>query len=487
MTPAILRSALGRPRLAVIASLVGITLASTDERWGSVPGIQAKEPPPGIVDIERFGARPNDGLDDTRAIQRALDRPGSREVVIGRGSYLVSGIVVRRPVRLHLARAARLVLANESNRSVVSLASPRASLVGGVIDGSRAGQSNGRWRGAIEVTADDVEVRGVRVSTSYGIGILVRGANRALITESDVRKSGNIGIFAEAVGSVPIRGLTLIDNVVDRIGEGVDIQEGGIKVHGVDDSPARVDSVLVKDNIVRMPVRPRDQSAIGIELWGNVRRGRVVGNRTYGGSMGISLDNTVGRVENNVVSAPGLFGIELASSTRSTVYGNTVMCQGVTSKGIVLANQSPTSNRIAFNTVSACIDRGIQANGGSDGLAVIGNTVIGPSAFLVEVIASRSVIVSGNELDGIDQSGTGIVIDEARQVAIEGNRFCRIGKTGVRIYADSNIVLDGIVIEDNVFHRVQRPLSVELSGGATLGPGVVIGPNERKREPCPPA
>lgn len=483
MTAAIMRSVVGRRRLAVIASLVGISVASTDERWGSVPG-EAKGTPPGIVDIERFGARPNDGIDDTRAIQRALDRPGTREVLIGRGSYLVSGIDVRRPVRLRLARSARVVLAKESNRSVVSLVSPRASLVGGVIDGSRAGQSDGRWGGAITVTADDVEVREVRVANSYGIGILVRGADRARITKSAVRQSGNIGIFAEAVGSVPILGLTVIDNVVDRTGEGLDIQEGGIKVHGVHDSPAVVDSVLVKDNIVRMPGRPRDQSAIAIELWGNVRRGHVAGNSTYGGSMGISLDNTIGRVENNVVSAPGLIGIELASSIRSTVSGNTVMCQGVTSKGIVLANQSPTSNRIAFNTVSACIDRGIQANGGSDRLAVIGNTVIGPSSFLVEVIASRSVVVSANELRGNAPSGAGIVIDEATQVAIEGNRFCDTGKTGVRIYADADIVLDGIVVEDNVFHRVERSLSVELSGGATLGPGLVLGPNERRGWPC---
>src|SRR5690606_37610465 len=100
---------------------------------------------------------------------------------------------------------------------------------------------------------------------------------------------------------------------------------GGIKVHGHPSGPYAVTGTRINDNTVRMPSDPTNATAICIEVWGGSPHSTIVGNTTFGGSMGISNGGAdYSTITGNTIHEPKSIGIECAVFAYGTVTGNTI-------------------------------------------------------------------------------------------------------------------------------------------------------------------
>ena len=421
-----------------------------------------------LVNVRDYGAIGNGKTDATAAIQKALNHGVGKRVVAPAGTYLVRQLVITTRTTLALASGATLLLAPETNDTLLRVRAAGAKVTGGgTLDGNRSQNSRGS---GIKVSADGVTIDNVRIVNTRNYGIYAANVNGLHISRALVTGTGYIGILAEATSGA-LTNTVIERSRVDRSTEGASIVEGGVKVHR---SGGAVSGVRISSNTVLMPQGPQDQSAIAIETWGGVSGAVVQNNVTTGGSMGISLSRTTnGSVVGNAVSGMSLYGIELASSSSTSVSGNTVRCGGYTPKGIVLTNQDPANDTISGNVVEGCTTRGIQLNHGSNGAQLVGNRINQSQGYAIEVVSSRNVAIANNMVDGGGTAQKALLVNASSDMDVRGNTFSNMSQNGVLLYGAYTVVLDQITIVSNTFSRTNVAYGTQLSGGATLGTVVV--------------
>jgi len=227
-----------------------------------------------------------------------------------------------------------------------------------------------------------------------------------------------------------VNGIVSDNYIEDCTGEGIFIWDVG----GTDP-----DNLLVANNFIDTV------AGTGIRLV-EADRAQVLGNQILRGvtaaTNGIYLnDCDFSKVMDNLVydwdANAGMDGINVTSSARVTVHGNTVML--TTSEGIVLSGT--TSSSVCYNYTFTTGLEGILASNGSDDCQINGNWVDTPGSHGIYANGDR-VQVSMNRISG----GTGAGVPGINLAGCN-----TVGCVGNWIYDfDANNVCDGIYMDDCV-------------------------------------
>lgn len=143
-----------------------------------------------VVNASTTGAIPNDNIDDTKAIQKAIDSvaaSGGGSVVLNSGDYNVNpdtSIWLKSNVTLSMASTAKLIAkaSNQSRYYVIKCIKIRnAKIIGGQIIGDRDTHigTSGEWGMGIGLyECDTMLIKNIQISKCWGDGIVV-GARSA--------------------------------------------------------------------------------------------------------------------------------------------------------------------------------------------------------------------------------------------------------------------------------------------------------------------
>lgn len=179
----------------------GCLLGPAAAGWGPLAATMSRP----SVDVRRFGARGNGVVDDTPAVQKAIDSlPASGGVVqVPAGRYLIDPVrSVRLRSNVHLRMAPGAVLAarpNSAARAYVLLAEgvQGATISGGKIIGDRDAHlgTSGEW----------------------GHGIMIRGSSRVTVRDVDISRCWGDGISIGARGRTGEAGVPSTDILIDHV------------------------------------------------------------------------------------------------------------------------------------------------------------------------------------------------------------------------------------------------------------------------------
>lgn len=404
----------------------------------------------GVFNVQNptYGAVGDGVADDTTAIHAARTAAGTGGTVFfPAGIYKVNGLAANLAGQTWVLAAGATIRA-VTTQTAITISAANISLKGlaetSIIDGNSVGSTAGS---TLYVTSagTDVTVSSLGFINCAGIGINCQG-DRVTIDDNQVTNSGNAGIFLSNVA-----GSNLVAPTVSR--NRISVASGlayGIQSHvnptGVIYRPRFL------GNDVSLPATAT--SGIGIELYGGNSYGAVVGNTVEGSQIGISVDLGPSiAVTGNSVHGAYNYGIELASSTRSTVTGNSIDGNALTNTGVSVSNTAGGWNTVTGNAISNLLansGKGVFAqNVAGNATAVIGNTI---SAY-------RPVSISG-------QSGHTIV----------GNSLTVVG-TGTLVGVDLDTVTNSTVAYNTISGGTNAAVNVFTGtmNGLIVGPNILLG------------
>ncbi len=296
--------------------------------------------PANTVDVRNFGAKPDDGQDDTSAIQAALDslQPG-QWLVFPAGTYQHSRrLTVRKPGTVLWSQGATLHATNAQDQAVM-LAADGASIYGFTLTAVTGSRLTAPWQSRIAVF-DRVDrttplrgnvIRGNRVvnggpagsataNSASSAGIFVFRAEGFVVAGNEVRRSLSDGIHVTA-GS---RNGRVIGNTVRETGDDMIAMVSYLKsghwqtetaqslasTHAGQRDQQLVRNVLVADNDVEGQYWGRGISVVGgaditirdnriarTTLAAGVLLAREASYLTWGVSNVLVQDNTISQVQ----------------------------------------------------------------------------------------------------------------------------------------------------------------------------------------------
>lgn len=143
-------------------------------------------------EVRHYGAVGNGVVDDTEALQLAIDRAsasGGGRVLVPAGGYRCRTVELRSNVELHLAPGSRLIADPEHQGDLVVLHGQRnVAITGtGLIDAGDAALA------AVVITdSDEIDLRGPRVAggSVAGTGIVIAGSRGVTIDGCRIRAAG---------------------------------------------------------------------------------------------------------------------------------------------------------------------------------------------------------------------------------------------------------------------------------------------------------
>ena len=195
-----IRRKLNHKVLAAAASLAlsVVTLpASASNWWTATPHISIGS---AVVNVRHFGAMGNGSMDDTKAIQAAIDAlpESGGTIIVPNGTYMIDalkGISLRSHDRLSLASGAALkAIGNSERRSwVVKVWNVNnVEIVGGGVIGERyshRGTSGGEWGYGINISSSDkVYVHDITIQDCWGDGLLIGalGSGKGMVEATNI-------------------------------------------------------------------------------------------------------------------------------------------------------------------------------------------------------------------------------------------------------------------------------------------------------------
>lgn len=442
--------------------------------------------PPGRRDViyaDDFGMVPGSSRDMTDPFLRAQDRAidAGKVLVIPPGTYDITNASFLAGINL-LGFGRHTVLRRSDS------ASPHVLLVDAVevvienlaIDGNAA-LAGATGSGSITITADDVTLRRVWVSNMHAHGIRVVAASNVLIDDCTVISATDDGagiVYHGGGGGSTETFFTVRDCFVDKSGadDGAGIatalnQAGANVLRGIEISRNRVFGA---------------SGAICIETFtGGVDDFTsdlmVVNNRTFGGTMGISVPHTRGGViQGNVdrwdgtLPGTGSWGLEIIGCIGTSVTGNAVYGRDV---GVTLNSSSHCT--VSDNTL---VDIGVVNSDATSFAIVMSDAVSQPEAnqivnnniyntFAHGIVVrgdAGGYIVADNLIDGIGAAGDA-AIQYGGAGGTSGDLNCRgntIRNSAVGIRFEGAVSFTGIVADNNMNETVTTPF--ELASGANV-------------------
>ena len=291
-----------------------------------------------VLNVHNFGASGNGVMDDTAAIQAAIDAlPSSGgTIVVPDGTYMinaVTGISLRSHTRLSLSSSTYLkAIPNSSDRYNVVKAWKvnNVEIVGGHIFGERSKHhgSAGEWGYCINISgSSNVYVHNVSVADSWGDGILVGGSGwgSKMVPSNYVTLNGVTGTNNRR------QGLTITpSNKVYVVNSSFTGSNGTYPQAGVDIEPqtqGNVSQVRLENTTLS------NNAGNGLEVHNNVNglslyKVTAQNNKGFGVYTG---DPTNVSITNSDLSENYLFGVSISASTSYvTIANNTIEWNGDT-------------------------------------------------------------------------------------------------------------------------------------------------------------
>lgn len=316
------------------------------------------------LNVADFGARPDDAVDDTAAINRALAQaqPGD-EVRLAQGVYVISGALTPKSgAKLLGAGREASVLCDGGGDDHVMIRLEKVENVE-VADlaldgaGQQAVQQGILASGSKNLTLHRLAIRSLAKTSGWGPhGILFsKEATDSLIADNEIT---SIGLKSEWGGGVRLAHGSarnrVLNNVIAATGRGGVLAGVGC------------DHLVVRGN----KISGSGGEGLGIEMWGGCPFALIEDNVI---DHWLSIDDSSGSaIRRNVVSdKSGVFkhiGLELVSSSECVFTDNVV--DGGADIGISISNKKPKNHIYwANNTVRGASTWGAQLQGDEGGAA----------------------------------------------------------------------------------------------------------------------
>jgi polygalacturonase len=358
-----IRGTFNRKVLASAASLalsVAALPASATNWWTQTPSVSIGS---AVVNVRNFGAMGNGSMDDTKAIQAAINAlPSSGgTIIVPNGKYMINaleGISLRSHTRLSLASGAALkAIGNSANRSwVVKVWNVNnVEIVGGGIIGERYSHhgNTGEWGYGINISSSDkVYVHDITIQDCWGDGLLIG----ALGSGKDMVMATNVTLNRVKSKNNRRQGMSITPaNRVYVVNSSFTGTNGTAPQAGIDIEPrsqgwasqVRLENTSLSDN-----------EGNGLEVHHNVdaltlNKVTIENNKGFGVYTGGPKNVTV---NNSTLSQNYLFGVDLsADTTYVTIANNTINYNGdawfyAHNKSIFTKSASPRDIDIASTT-----------------------------------------------------------------------------------------------------------------------------------------
>jgi hypothetical protein len=450
------------------------------------------------VSVRDTGAVGNATVDDTAAIQRALNT--GRAVVCHTGdTYSVSGGLVSNVAGQLIDFTGCVVQLrdNATAKGILRLNGEGSSVMGGTWDlnaaraGADAEDGYGTW--AVLLAANRTSAERLHVRNSNGIGIKgAAGISFAAVRHCRTEGTRVFAIYFDAAAGADAEGNRIEGNEVDFSSNGTG---QGIGLYGRSD-PAwgrfthEQRHYFVQNNLVVGPSTGQGSRSVGITL--RAVDGVVSGNVVRGGDIGISLDRTAPSrsvVTGNHVSGHKSIGIEVnggnSAVTGNVIEGGTHGIEGsIGSSGRV--GDSIDNTIVAANVLvgqsSAAIYFAPARGFTAQYVTITGNSIqpagVGRGVYLQR--DCRHAVIEGNVFRGpgsMVRGSRAVYLDGVNgDVAIRGNRFSGWERV-VAAYSAEPAAQERLVFEENELSDIAAtgaasPVSIE--GHAAMGAGTRI-------------
>lgn len=423
-------------------------------------------------------ATPGDGLDDTVAIQAALDS-GDNVTFSQRGVYDVGMLTASSDGQsIVIPGGVTLRLCDSVNDPALIVTGSRVSVSGpGSIDGNRSGQSSDC--DVVVVTGSACSIDGLSISNAYRYGVYGLGSDGLSLSGMSVGDTGGACVMVEVNGS-DLRGIRVIDCDFDRSAAGSLNVMGAVHVHGsIAGGAYRIRDVALLMNRVRLPTASPVASVIGLEAWGNCENVLASSNTVHGGAMAVSLNHTKRAVvSSNLAIGQSLYALEVSDSCDVSVTANVCDGAGAGDFGLALTGNGPLSHRVSVtgNTIAGYDNAGIASYGAASDIVIAGNSIAWSSGVGVYLSSTERFALSGNSLSAAPGNALyGIFLDHAHPGSVTDNTMHGGGYPWLTVYATSGVV-DGLTATGNSIHDF-LPCAMALSGSASLGLYVTTSPN----------
>ena len=441
-----------------------------------------------IVDVRDYGATGDGSIDDTVALQAALDAGGGASALalhlgvrVPAGTYIVNSVTVSARAALLLADGATLKHKTSSTDHMIKFTGTEFRISGGTIDGNRAGQgANRRYTIRCEIPSTAVvDVSRVNFTSTLAAGVYGATFGGTLNVQDcrfeDMAEHDNIaGHWTAAVyvesGESGQRGICRF-NRNTLIGTNAPANVGGAP-GGLFFAPT-LDYANGIGNFSSM-------EAIGNHFWGigqNCNVNDIGPIHTYPATDGV-------RVIGNYFEQCGFSAIAAKSVQNFVCTGNVIVngqtnAKNIASEGAISyapGYHSGVTQRPRAVISGNVIDTpGGQATAKQDGISVLGtstsyatdvvisNNVIAGCGNGVQVAYCENVTISGNRIDGATGGTAGTeygvrIAQTTGTVQLRGNHIT--APNGHGVYALNNVNLSEWYVSDN---------TIEHSAAATYG------------------
>jgi uncharacterized secreted repeat protein (TIGR03808 family) len=448
-----------RRRLLAISTFTGAVPITTGIAAWATPAAATPLTMFGI-DATELGVRAGSGVDQSRALQAAIDRAAGARVplMLGPGDYHAGSLTLPSGSQLRGARGATRLIFTGGRALIGASRADHITLAGLVFEGAgRAMDINGLLH--VE-RCDDLRIVDCEVIGSGRSGIRLESV-QGTVSGSTVTKAADVAIY-----SLDARGLTIQNNTVRGAGN------GGILVHR---SSVGDDGTLVIDNRIEDVANVAGGSgqfgnAVNVFRAGNVIvRGNRIGRAAFSAVRGNAASNIqiVGNTATDIgeVAIYSEFGFEGAVIANNTVDGAAIgvavanFNEGgrlAVVQGNIIRNLKPkrpagtdpndgagigitveADASVTGNVIENAPYAGISVGWGRymRDVSVVGNVVRGARYGVAVSVTSGagSAVIAGNMISGL-RSGAIIGMDHARMVADdltrEPQRFANLQISG---------------------------------------------------------
>lgn len=412
-----------------------------------------------------------DGVtDDTSIINSALQLGGNIQSERGK-TYLITSLIAPIDYTNLNFTGSTFIRKSSTISHMITLKGSHINLNGGTWIGNSSNQSGEVYNhSGINSTGDYNIIEKTIVDDIYGIGIRVSNCDFNEIKHNTVIEPTIQGIYAEVGSTNDMVGVNIHDNHV-YVRESEDSQ--GIMVASGTNTFWITDFFIQDNSVYGYP--NADTGSANVLITPRGKRGKITGNNTFGGRMGISNDfNEDGIVSENVCRDFSQIGIELVGSAtygginNIIVTSNNILSTITGSIGIQASGQPLNSVTISNNTIDTpyrSID--FQSSANCEGLTLQNNTLKNASNFVINLEKVTKSIISNNVIKANISGTTSIIkIVGSNELNITGNKAYGTFTNGIALYNGSALELINTIIINNDFGTITAPTN---DGGYTYG------------------
>lgn len=440
----------------------------------TIPTTPSTPSTPPTVQAQALAGVYGDGIhDDTRALQQLLNA-GNVTLLTGK-TFNVTGLVVSHALNLNGA-----TIAMTGTRSyTISLAASGASITNGSIVGqwnnSMAGNPNGA--AGIGISADNVSISYVSVSSFPGYGIASGAFNNPSITYCTIQNTGYIGFYYDPETKSTTGG-TFSHNAVDRsMVPASTVNEACAEIRGsVANDAILTSGWTISSNSFKMPSKPAKLVAECMEV--RHMTNSVISNNVFtAGTIGCSVVACSGvTVTANQFSGSSQEAIEFADAKSCATQNNTI----TSSPGAgILINGGTGSNGITISgdNISGTAGDCIHAYFNTQNLVISGCMLTaGQNKNMVNFQGTSAVKIQNTKFNGNGTANAAVIVDTCPgNIAIIGGTVSNLKSFVVTIYsAKAGLVTDNVTMAGTTISGVPKALNVVLQNGASVGANIAV-------------